>query len=179
MFPTLATVFSAHALVIVALVAAALLIGKAATQGMISYKGQSQILAETNNLINKTGGASVLGAVYAQDILQSNAASVDYATGLLNVVGVTTANLTKAPLVVCGKGGVADAGLIPVEMEGIIDVLVNGTVALGDSLVPVNAQTYLQAQGGTTRACAIALEVHSGAATTIKAWFKGYPSGKQ
>lgn len=108
------------------------------------------------NLTNKSGAATVLGGVYQIDTLQSSAASVDAFTALDNVVNPSTAGINSGvTFCVAQNPAVADGSRTAFLVEGVTQVLLNGTVAIGDNLIPVNAQNYLQTNAGTGPALSV------------------------
>lgn len=117
-------------------------------------------------LNNRTGATTVQGSTGFIDTPQADADSTSLATGMSNVVAVSTALITKGILVVAKDAGVVDnaAGNYYCG-EGVqCYINVDGTtdVAKGDILKPVNAGDHMvKATAGTDRWYAVSLEART------------------
>lgn len=128
-------------------------------------------------ITNKTGGALVVGGVYALDITGSIATTVR--EKLTFVVAVSAGNL-KGILVVATKA-LAEGDTGEAVVFGPVDALVDGgttDVAAGDRLKAVAASNALikagEAAGSVDTAVAKALEANTGAAALKSIFFMGF-----
>ncbi len=117
---------------------------------MIGAYGQSNWEAFQPDLTNWSGVATVLGAVYELDILKANAATVTTDDQLNNMIVPTTAGIASGvPYGVALNAAIANGVKTTFCVKGPVLALCNGTQAVGDNLIPVNAQNYLQTNAGT------------------------------
>lgn len=143
------------ALIILGVLALAFILGGAA---IVGSPGAGALMDERKiPAVNRTGGATVVGGVYALDVAQSDGASTSIELGASNVIAVATARF-KSPLVVALQVLADDQEGTFMLQSPDVPILIEGTtdVAAGESLVPVNAQTYLKNQSTNTLAGAIA-----------------------
>lgn len=117
---------------------------------MIGAAGQSNWEAFVPDLMNLSGANTILGGVYQLDMLAANAGTTSTDLQLDNMIVPTTAGIASSVIYgVALNAGVASGLRTTFCVRGPVLALLNGTVANGDNLIPVNAQTYLQTNAGT------------------------------
>ena len=117
---------------------------------MIGAVGQSNWPAFTPDLTNLSGALTVLGGVYQLDMLAANAGTTSTDLQLDNMITPTTAGIASSVIYgVAMNAGIASGARTTFTVQGPVLALLNGTVAVGDNLIPVNAQNYLQTNAGT------------------------------
>lgn len=128
---------------------------------------------------NRTGGALVVGGVYALDQAQAEAESTTVQTAFHNLIAVATASLKNVILVVAQEAA-ADNAQAVVIVSGFASVRVESTtdVTKGDPLKGVNTQNYLVKAASTgDRIVAYAgTTVTADSAAVQNVLFDGWPS---
>ena len=117
---------------------------------MIGALGQSNWEAFQPDLTNLSGAATLLGGVYQLDMLAANAGTTSTDLQLDNMIVPTTAGIASSVIFgVALNAGIASGLRTTFCVRGPVLALLNGTVANGDNLIPINAQNYLQTNAGT------------------------------
>lgn len=147
------------------LAAAFALMSIALAPAMVRAKGLGQLGEEVViAATNRTGGALVIGGVYALDHTQSDADSTDAETGAGNVVAVDSGHI-NCDLVIATDTLADNASGSFIAASPHTQVMVEGTtdVAKGDVLIPVAGQYYLKTQSVTvlTAGCGQAHEART------------------
>jgi hypothetical protein len=126
--------------------------------------GDDAFGAENLNCINRTGAATVAGAVYALDQTKADAGSTTAGKAMRGLLPMTTARLGF--LAVIALAAVADDAEVECVLAGATTARVNGTVAFGDPLIGVNGQDYL-VTGANGKWHAIALGTNTSGTAVI------------
>jgi hypothetical protein len=117
---------------------------------MIGALGQSNWEAFQPDLANWSGANTILGGVYQLDLLAANAATLTTDAQLDNMITPTTAGIASSVVFgIAMNAGIANGFRTNFCVRGPILALLNGTVAVGDNLIAINAQNYLQTNAGT------------------------------
>jgi hypothetical protein len=154
---------------------------------MIGGLGGTNWQAQNPNFMNASGITLTLGMVVMTDILASSSYASsppagtnpwDYALDAM--VTPATIGINRGfPVAVVLNDSVPNGFRFDACMRGVVNCLVNGAVAIGQNLSPVNAQNYLSAdtgQDGPAISCAKALQANASGTATIAVLFEGMPA---
>jgi hypothetical protein len=141
----------------------------------IQYAGTIGFAAEYVYLYNRTGGATVVGGVYAIDVSRVQAESTDAASAMSNATPVAAANIDG--ILVIADQIVADNEIGRFIVNGPALALVDGgttDVLVGDKLIAAAASTSLVKSGATTDVVhAIAIDGNTGTAALKTVYWLG------
>jgi hypothetical protein len=144
---------------------------------MVTLKGLGILPTQKIVVVNRTGGPTLEGGVYAVDIEGSDVASTDADSNLTNIIAVSAGNMFG--FLVCVEEIVADDAPVVATIIGNVQVLMEGTIAIveGSALEAVIGQAYLVNQSVTVidPACAMSLQAYNAAPVLRKqAFFDGW-----